>query len=228
MATPILSETMKFITVNPTWNVPPSIVANEYLPALAQDSTVLERMGIKVAENPDGTVRMFMPPGDRNALGRLRFNFPNKFLVYQHDTADKHLFKQERRAFSHGCMRVEDPVRYAEVMLSIALPKEGYTEEKIRRMFGPAEVDIRFPNPVPVHITYQTAFVDDAGKLQLREDLYGRDAALLGILKGSERRVADVAIERHRVAVPRDELRLPGTYNTRARGGSFFSWFLAR
>jgi murein L,D-transpeptidase YcbB/YkuD len=228
-ATPLLSETMKFITVNPTWNVPPSIVANEYLPALAQDPTVMERMGIKVSENPDGTVRMYMPPGDRNALGRLRFNFPNKFLVYQHDTSDKHLFKQERRAYSHGCMRVEDPVKYAEVMLSIALPKEGYTQERIRNMFGPGEVDIRFPNPVPVHITYQTAFVDDAGKLQLRDDLYGRDAQLLAVLKGSERKVADIAIERRRVAIARDELRLPGSYTPyRRTGGSFFNWFLSR
>jgi murein L,D-transpeptidase YcbB/YkuD len=229
MATPVLSDTMKFITVNPTWNVPPSIIANEYLPALADDPSVMERMGIKVAENPDGTVRMWMPPGDRNALGRLRFNFPNKFLVYQHDTADKHLFKHARRAFSHGCMRVEDPIRYAEVMLSIALPTEGYTQERIRRMFGPSEVDIRFPRPVPVHITYQTAFVDEEGKLQLRDDVYGRDAQLLAILKGSERRVADIAIERRRVAIARDELRLPNSYNYRRNpGGSFFNWFFNR
>jgi murein L,D-transpeptidase YcbB/YkuD len=227
--TPILSETMKFITVNPTWNVPPSIVANEYLPALAQDSTVLERMGIKVSENPDGTVRMYMPPGDRNALGRLRFNFPNKFLVYQHDTSDKHLFKQERRAYSHGCMRVEDPVKYAEVMLSIALPKEGYSQERIRSMFGNAEVDLRFPRPVPVHITYQTAFVDDAGKLQIRDDLYGRDAALTAVLKG-DRRVADVPMERRQVAIARDELRLPGSYvgSRYSSRGTFLDWFLAR
>jgi murein L,D-transpeptidase YcbB/YkuD len=228
-ATPILSDSMKFITVNPTWNVPPSIVANEYLPALAQDSTVLERMGIKVAENPDGTVRMYMPPGDRNALGRLRFNFPNKFLVYQHDTSDKHLFKQERRAYSHGCMRVEDPVRYAEILLSVALPREGYTQERIRSMFGPSEIDIRFPRPVPVHITYQTAFVDDAGKLQIRDDLYGRDQALLAIMKGSERRVADIAIERRHQVIARDELRLPGSYrSSRYSGGNFFNWFLSR
>ncbi len=227
-ATPILSETMKFITVNPTWNVPPSIIAKEYLPALAQDSTVLERMGIKVSENPDGTVRMYMPPGDRNALGRLRFNFPNKFLVYQHDTSDKHLFKQERRAYSHGCMRVEDPVKYAEVLLSIALPKEGYTQDRIRKMFGPGEVDIRFPKPIPVHITYQTAFVDDAGRLVIRDDLYGRDAQLLAVLKGSERRVADTAIARpHQASFDRNELRLPGSYQART-GGNFFNWFLNR
>lgn len=79
--TPLLSETMKYITVNPTWNVPPSIVQNEYLPALQQDPTVLSRMGIRVVQNRDGSIRMYQPPGERNALGRLRFNFPNRFLV---------------------------------------------------------------------------------------------------------------------------------------------------
>jgi hypothetical protein len=125
-------------------------------------------------------------------------------------------------------MRVEDPVKYAEVMLSIALPREGYTEDRVRRMFGPAEVDIRFPNPVPVHITYQTAFVDDAGKLQLRDDLYGRDAQLLAVLKGSDRRVADVPVERRQVAIARDELRMPGSYRNRTSGRTFFDWFLNR
>ena len=114
---------MKYITVNPTWNVPPSIIQNEYLPALAQDPTVLARMGLKVEHNRDGSVHISQPPGDGNALGRVRFNFPNKFLVYQHDTPDKHLFAQTRRAYSHGCMRVQDPPKYAEVLLNIARPE---------------------------------------------------------------------------------------------------------
>src|SRR5439155_5628072 len=179
MATPMLSETMKFITVNPTWNVPPSIINNEYLPALAQDPSVLSRMGLKLEHNRNGTIHISQPPGERNALGRIRFNFPNKFLVYQHDTPDKHLFAHDKRAYSHGCMRVQDPVRYAEVLLGIALPNEGYTQERLRRMFGTAEVDIRFPQPIPVHITYQTASVDESGRLVVREDIYGRDSQVL-------------------------------------------------
>ena len=119
MATPIMSAEMKYITVNPTWNVPPSIVMHEYLPALAADPTVLARMGLRMSYNPDGSVHISQPPGDHNALGRIRFNFPNKFLVYQYDTPDKNLFALDRRAFSHGCMRVQDPVKYAEVLLSI-------------------------------------------------------------------------------------------------------------
>jgi L,D-transpeptidase YcbB len=200
-ATPLLSETMKYITVNPTWNVPPSIINNEYLPALAQDPTVLDRMGLRLERNRDGSVHIYQPPGDGNALGRLRFNFPNKFLVYQHDTPDKYLFAKEKRAFSHGCMRVQFPDRYAEVLLGIANPKDGYTVEKIHRMYGAGERDIHLATPIPVHLTYQTAFVDDAGHLAIREDVYGRDAKLIAALKGEDRRVADVPIERREASV---------------------------
>ena len=219
MPTPIMTAEMKYITVNPTWNVPPSIVAKEYLPALAQDPTVLERMGLQVSHNPDGTIHISQPPGDRNALGRLRFNFPNKFLVYQHDTPDKNLFALDRRAFSHGCMRVQDPAKYAQVLLSIVRPGDGYTEDRIRRMFGSGEQDIQFPKFLPVHLTYQTAFVDDDGKLEFREDIYGRDKTLLAILKGDERKVADIAISRPENTVRREALAMPGGYY----GDNFFS-----
>jgi murein L,D-transpeptidase YcbB/YkuD len=194
--TPLISAEMKFITVNPTWNVPPSIIQNEYLPALKEDPTALERIGLKVEQHPDGTVRIYQPPGDRNALGRIRFNFPNKFLVYQHDTPDKYLFAKEERAFSHGCMRVENPLLYGEKILSLALPQENYTADRLQKMFGGGEININFPKTIPVHLTYQTAFVDDEGKLQLRKDVYGRDAKLLSILRSPERKVADIAIER--------------------------------
>ncbi|ABD89503.1 L,D-transpeptidase family protein [Rhodopseudomonas palustris] len=182
-ATPLLTETMKYITVNPTWNVPPSIIYNEYLPALQQDPTVLDRMGLKLERNRDGSIHISQPPGERNALGRIRFNFPNKFLVYQHDTPDKNLFSRDARAFSHGCMRVQNPDQYAATLLNIAMPNERYTPEKIRGMYGKSEIDLKFATPIPVNLTYQTAFVDDAGKLQTRKDVYGRDAAMLAILR---------------------------------------------
>src|SRR5262245_25184123 len=215
---------MKYITFNPTWNVPPSIIQNEYLPALAQDSTVLARIGLKVEQNADGTVRIYQPPGDRNALGRIRFNFPNKFLVYQHDTPDKHLFDHAKRAYSHGCMRVQDPLVYGEKILSLVLPDDHYTAERLRRMFGGSEININFPRFIPVHLTYQTAFVDDAGKLQIREDVYGRDARLLAVLKGSERKVADIAVDRPRPSFSAPVRMPPGTVGTSYsyRGGSFF------
>jgi murein L,D-transpeptidase YcbB/YkuD len=186
-ATPLLTETMKYITVNPTWNVPPSIVYNEYLPALQQDPTVLQRMGLRLDRNPDGSVHISQPPGEANALGRIRFNFPNKFLVYQHDTPDKYLFEKTERAYSHGCMRVQYPDQYASVLLNIALPNEKWSAEKIRGMYGHSEVDLKFPTPIPVNITYQTAFVDDAGKLQFRKDVYGRDATMISLMKSGGR-----------------------------------------
>src|ERR1022692_2521055 len=225
-ATPLLTETMKFITVNPTWNVPPSIINNEYLPALQQDPTVLERMGLKLEHNHDGTVRIYQPPGAGNALGRIRFNFPNKFLVYQHDTPDKYLFAKDKRAYSHGCMRVQNPLTYGEKLLSLVLPSEHYTEARLEKMFGGSEININFPKNIWVHLTYQTAFVDEDGKLQLREDVYGRDARMIAILKGSERKVADIAIE-HRPDPSSKPVRMPvGTYGGGGySSGSFFDFF---
>jgi len=209
LPTPLLSEPMRYITVNPTWNVPPSIVQNEYLPALQQDPDALTRIGLKVDYNRDGTVHIYQPPGDPNALGRIRFNFPNKFLVYQHDTPDKNLFSHDKRAYSHGCMRVQDPLKYGEVLLSIANPKDGYTADRLRRMFGSAEQNINFVTHIPVHLTYQTAFVDEAGKLQIREDIYGRDSRVLAALRGEDRRVADVAIERRDNPTRHQAVRFP-------------------
>ncbi len=153
--TPLLTETMKYVTINPTWNVPPSIVYHEYLPALQQDPTVLARYGLHVSYNRDGSVHISQPPGERNALGRIRFNFPNKFLVYQHDTPDKNLFALAKRAFSHGCMRVQDPVKYAEVMTSLGTT-ETYSQDRIRRMISSMTRDrhqIHDADPGPHHLS---------------------------------------------------------------------------
>jgi murein L,D-transpeptidase YcbB/YkuD len=226
--TPLISASMSHITVNPTWNVPPSIVYGEYVPAMQQDPTVMQRMGFKVSQNQDGSVHIAQPPGDGNALGRIRFNFPNKFLVYQHDTNEKHYFARYPRAYSHGCMRVEDPVKYAEVLLSMVLPNEGYSQERIRRMYGPSEIDIKFPANLPVHITYQTAFVDDQGNLQIRDDIYGRDARVLASLRGEERKIADVPVDRPQPNYSRPPVTLPagalagGGYNPYGGGGGGF------
>jgi murein L,D-transpeptidase YcbB/YkuD len=227
-ATPMVSAEMKFITVNPTWNVPPSIIENEYLPALQEDPQALDRIGLKLTQDADGTVHISQPPGAGNALGRIRFNFPNKFLVYQHDTPDKYLFAKEKRAYSHGCMRVQNPLTYGEKLLSLVLPSEHYTEARLEKMFGGSEININFPKNIWVHLTYQTAFVDEDGKLQLREDVYGRDARMIVILKGSERKVADIAIER-RPDPSSKPVRMPvGMYGGSGGGYSgpgFFDFF---
>ncbi len=225
MPTPLLSETMKHITVNPTWNVPPSIVHNEYLPALAQDPTVLSRMGLRVSYSGGG-VHISQPPGPGNALGRIRFNFPNRFLVYQHDTPDKYYFAHEVRAYSHGCMRVQDPAKYAEVLLKIARPQEHWTAERITRMFGSSEQNLQLqPTPIWVHLTYQTAFVDSAGKLQMRRDVYNLDSRTLAAIK-SGRGGIEAPPERKRehelVASTQRRAAPPAPAVPAARSGSMF------
>jgi len=221
-ATPLLTETMKFITVNPTWNVPPSIIYNEYLPALQQDPTVLQRMGLKLEYGHDGSVHISQPPGEANALGRIRFNFPNKFLVYQHDTPEKSLFAGEDRALSHGCQRVQNPDQYAATLLGITDPQGHYTPEKIRSMYGKGEIDIKFPTPIPVNITYQTAFVDDAGKLQFRKDVYGRDATMLALLRNSKGRDLENVIAHSQPNYVRPVGNLGVSFASDNSGPSFF------
>jgi murein L,D-transpeptidase YcbB/YkuD len=225
-ATPLLTETMKYITVNPTWNVPPSIIYNEYLPALQQDPGALERIGLRLERNRDGSIHVWQPPGEANALGRIRFNFPNKFLVYQHDTPDKYLFAKEERAFSHGCMRVQNPDQYAATLLNITMPNEHYTPERIRGMYGHSEIDIKFPTPIPVNITYQTAFVDDAGKLEFRKDVYGRDAQMIAILHGSEGKDLESVVAHSQPSYSRPKGDLPqGVAMNSDSGGSGFNFF---
>jgi murein L,D-transpeptidase YcbB/YkuD len=188
---------MKYVTINPTWNVPPSIIYNEYMPALQRDPMALERLGLKLVYNRDGSVHIYQPPGEANALGRIRFNFPNRFLVYQHDTPDKHMFAHDVRAYSHGCMRVQDPAKYAEVLFNIARPNENWTADKVKRMFGTGEQDIQLPAQIWVLLTYQNAFVDDAGKLQTRRDIYNLDSRTLAAIK-SERGMIEQLQERKR------------------------------
>ena len=221
--TPLLSETMKHITVNPTWNVPPSIVYGEYLPAQAQDPTVLSRMGLRVSYSGGG-VHISQPPGPGNALGRIRFNFPNRFLVYQHDTPDKYYFAHESRAYSHGCMRVQDPAKYAEVLLNIVRPQEHWTAERITRMYGSSEHNLQLqPTPVWVHLTYQTAFVDSAGKLQMRRDIYNIDGRTLAAIK-SGRGGLEAPPERKRELIASTQRRAapPAPAVPAARSGSMF------
>jgi L,D-transpeptidase YcbB len=185
LPTPLISATMKSITINPVWNVPQSIAEDEYLPALARDPDLAAQMGLRIETKTNGQIRVYQPPGDFNVLGRIRFNFPNKFLVFQHDTDDTGLFGLEVRASSHGCMRVENPFSYATALLSIVAPDAGYSEQRLRALIGDSEVEINFSKPIPVHLTYQTAIVDSSGDLVFKRDIYGLDARLIAALKRS-------------------------------------------
>jgi len=190
--TPLTSASMDQVILNPSWYVPQSIIQNELLPAYQTDPNIFDRMGLEVRKGPDGNINVVQPPGAANALGRIKFNFPNKFQVYLHDTPEKNLFKAERRAFSHGCMRVEDPTMFGQVMLHLAMSGPTPDSRQLYAMFGHDEKIFKLMRQPRVHLTYQTAFVDDEGKLQLRDDIYGMDARIHAILHSDERKIADV------------------------------------
>ncbi len=190
---PLLTAPMQEVIVNPSWYVPQSIIQNELLPQYANDPQIFDRMGLEVKRGPDGHINVVQPPGAANALGRIKFAFPNKFQVYLQDTPDKRLFAPEKRAFSHGCMRVENPTKFGEVMLSLAMSGPTPTSGQIDQMFGHEEKNYKLQQRPMVHLTYQSAYVDDAGKLIVRDDIYGYDARIKAIMGSDERRVADIA-----------------------------------
>jgi murein L,D-transpeptidase YcbB/YkuD len=190
--TPLLTASMDNVIVNPSWYVPQSIIQNELLPLYDKDPKIFERMGLEVRRGQDGHINVVQPPGAANALGHIKFNFPNKFQVYLHDTPDKRLFAHERRAFSHGCMRVEDPTKFGEVVLSMAMAGPTPDSRALSGMYGREEKTFKLGTRPMVHLTYQTAYVDD-GRLVIRDDLYGFDARIHTILTTDERKIADVA-----------------------------------
>jgi murein L,D-transpeptidase YcbB/YkuD len=191
--TPLTSDPMEMVTVNPSWYVPQSIIQNELLPLYDKDPNIFQRMGLEVKKGTDGNINVVQPPGAANALGHIKFSFPNKFQVYLHDTPEKHLFAAEKRAFSHGCMRVENPTKFGEVILGMAMPGPQPNSDQLQRMYGQEEHIYKLINKPMVHLTYQTAYVDDGGKLVIRDDIYGFDARIHSILTTDERRIADVA-----------------------------------
>jgi L,D-transpeptidase YcbB len=191
--TPLASATMDSVIVNPSWHVPQSIIQNELLPRYQSDPNIFDRMGLEVKRGRDGNLVVVQPPGVANALGQIKFNFPNKFQVYLHDTPEKRLFKYGRRAFSHGCMRVEDPTKFGELVLRFAMNRQSPNARELQAMFGSEEHVFKLTDQPRVHLTYQTAFVDDAGKLQLRDDIYGFDGRMSDILNGREPRAAATA-----------------------------------
>ena len=197
--TPVFSKDMKYIVLNPYWNVPRSIAVNEYLPKLRRDPGALLRQNIKLVSS-SGTVdpysidwnsisskrfpfRLRQDSGNRNALGRLKFLFPNKHNVYIHDTPSKSLFARTVRSFSHGCVRVKNPRDLAVVLLK---GQGNWTRAKIDAAIASGKRRIvRLENPIPVHITYLTSWVNKDGTVYFRDDIYGRDKRLAKALQSS-------------------------------------------
>ncbi|MBY6242261.1 murein L,D-transpeptidase [Methylosinus sp. Sm6] len=176
--TPVFSDAMQFIIVNPYWNVPPSILNKEMLPKFGGDLQAIAAHGYEVVYR-NGQARVRQRPGEGNALGRIKFMFPNDFSVYLHDTPSRGLFSAAHRAFSHGCVRVDQPFRLAEAVLG---PDSGWREDRVKKLIGGSERYINLMHPLPIHIEYFTAFVDTGGRLRLRGDLYGYSAKVRAAL----------------------------------------------
>ena len=164
--TALFSSLMRTVVINPSWRVPDSIIKKEMMSKV--DS--LSRRGYEV-KTVKGRLTVRQLPGEDNALGRIAFMFPNDHAIYLHDTPARELFDEETRAFSHGCIRVEDPVRLAALVLEGESGR--WTEERIEASFGTRERVVFLPRPLPVHIEYFTEFVDKSGELRERPDVYG-------------------------------------------------------
>ena len=191
--TPTFSASMKYIVLNPYWNVPKTIAEKELLPLSRRNPAYFARnkftirripIGVKQVPDPNATDGSLIPvqtyeyllrqgPGPKNALGRVKFMFPNDHSVYLHDTPSKDLFNRTVRAFSHGCIRIEKPIDLAEYLLQ-GTPK-GSRDAILATFKRNKEQTVWLPEPVPVHIQYWTAWVADDGSLQFRNDIYGYD-----------------------------------------------------
>ncbi|MBN1154708.1 L,D-transpeptidase family protein [candidate division KSB1 bacterium] len=194
--TPVFSDKMTYLVFCPYWHVPPNIAVQDKLPVIRTDSTYLFKQNMKVFQgwgadtqeiNP-GTInwsklsasnfpyRLRQDPGPNNALGRIKFMFPNQFNVYLHDTPSRELFQKTTRTFSSGCIRIEKPVELAEYVLR-GDPK--WNPDKIRATINKwIEQTVSLPEPIPVHLLYWTAWANENGTIQFRNDIYGRDRLL--------------------------------------------------
>ncbi len=169
--TPELSSVIDTIVLNPPWNIPSSIIKNEIRPLLRRDPKYLVKN--RMAWSGDQLVQ---EPGAHNALGRIKFDFPNRYSVYLHDTPARKMFTDPERAASHGCVRLQHPL---DLAVELLLGDSNWNREAIEAVIGAGRtVRIALDDPMPVVISYQTAFVDEQGAVNFRPDIYGRDLSL--------------------------------------------------
>ncbi len=175
-STMMFNGNLNQVVFSPYWNIPESIVKNEVLPEMEKDDNYLDKENMEITGNENGLPVIRQKPGDKNALGRVKFLFPNNFNIYLHDTPAKSLFESDKRAYSHGCIRVKEPEKLAEYVLR---NQPDWTPEKIEKAMNSGDEQfVRVKNPIPVIITYYTAWVDESGKLNFRDDIYGHDRDL--------------------------------------------------
>jgi murein L,D-transpeptidase YcbB/YkuD len=194
--TPTFSHVMSHLIVNPYWNVPASIIRNELMPELRSNPWGFASQGYEIFGRVQGRMRQIDPrlvawyavdprliqirqvPGDHNALGRIKFMFPNQHDVYLHDTPSKSLFKRDFRALSHGCVRVQNPFEFADALLPTAAP--DWNSLRLKDLFSPQERRVDLAREIPVHLAYFTAWATDGGELRYFDDIYGYDGAIAG------------------------------------------------
>jgi L,D-transpeptidase YcbB len=191
------SSTMMFngdlnqIVFSPYWNIPESIVRDEIMPKMKADPNYLKKNNMEIVNQKDSIPVIRQLPGPKNALGRVKFLFPNNYDIYLHDTPDKNLFTRKDRALSHGCIRVQRPEELAQYLLR---DQKDWTPERIRQaMNGSKEQVVKLNNPVPVAITYYTAWADRDGQLHFRDDVYQHDERTAKMMFTNSAQRRDVA-----------------------------------
>jgi murein L,D-transpeptidase YcbB/YkuD len=198
--TPVFSDKMTYLVLCPYWHVPQNIAAQDILPLVKKDSLYFRKQNMKVFEGWGNEAKEIDPetidwssittnnfkyrfrqePGPNNALGDIKFMFPNQFNVYLHDTPARELFKKSTRGFSSGCIRIEKPTELAEYVLS---SDQSWNREKIRAAINrKIEQTVRLPEPIPIHLLYWTSWVSEDGTLNFRDDIYSRDRPLVEAL----------------------------------------------
>ena len=198
--TPVLSSELTELVLNPYWHVPVSITYKEIIPLLQEDPDYLIKNNMKVLGvlndqtheiNPetvdwssidltDNSIRIRQEPGAKNSLGRIKFIFPNNYSVYMHDTPARNLFTHNQRAFSHGCIRVEDPFGLAEILLA---NDDNWSKDNLHYHVNRNRTKyVKLDKPIPIHITYMTAWIDDQGVVNFRPDIYKRDSQFASTL----------------------------------------------
>jgi L,D-transpeptidase YcbB len=224
--TPAFSDIMETVIFHPRWNVPESIKILELYPNLARGGGSFQRQGLKLMRNgreispssvnwSQADIRaydVYQPSGPSNVLGEIKFIFPNKHGVYMHDTVAKRLFNEPSRPFSHGCMRVRDPRKFAEVLLSL---DKGWDRTQIDGILDSGSIEelpVPLETKIPVHVTYFTSVVDDTGALRSFKDVYGHEQRIKLALAGRFDQIAigpdhlaPVKFERVRYAAPDDD-----------------------
>jgi murein L,D-transpeptidase YcbB/YkuD len=198
-STPVFSDTIKYLVINPYWYVPKSIAVEDKLPLIKKDYRYLTENNYSLFQYTDNNkleeidpaevnwskinednfnYLLRQNPGDYNALGRVKFMFPNKFSIYLHDTPGRNLFSENERGFSSGCIRIERPIDLAEYLLN---DQEKWSREKIKEeMKKDKEKTVYLKNPIKIYLQYNTAWVDSFGNLNFREDIYKRDQKIIG------------------------------------------------